>query len=1271
MPAGESRRFLRWFPRRELLATALTVGGLVLSGLAGCKAHVAVVKAASSDRDPPYAILDLSSPLSSMAFAADGLRGWAVGAGASIYHTADGGRTWQRTSGVPVKTLLRSISVSSDGTTCVAVGDSGIILRSGDGLKWEQVVPSPFVMNLSACFLSADGRLAWAVGSDGGLLRSVDGAKTWMADSSIPVLFNLTAVTFTPDGLHGWAAGDEGLLLYTDDAGKTWQEVMGIPKAEAFQAVTFLPDGKHGWVVGDYGAIYQTSDGGRTWQKEANVPTEEYLNAIAFAPGGRLGWAGGDGGVLLRSSDGGQSWAQVFRVPTVENIYSLAVAPDGGQVLAAGDFGTILRSLDGGMTWQQSSGPQTENSINALAFSSDGRRGLAAPAFGKVLRSLDGGETWLQMTGVAPNVALASVAMSPDGEKAWAVGSDGFIARSVDAGQTWQSSVRSAGNEFLQSVAFAADGLRGWAVGGAGTILNTTDGGQTWQKHAGVPTSMNLNAVAFMPDGQRGWAVGNIGTILRTTNGGQSWKLAEGTTSLLNLHAVSVAPDGLRLWAAGDNFTVLASTDGGRTWQLLSAGDGTAGPFNAIVFAADGLRGWVGGPDSTIMRTVDGGTFWWFVGREPKQGNLHALALTADGQHLWAAGDRGTIMRSSSSPLDMKPFDGEVSLRLDERDEKIFPVVSVEGRKWTPNILYVYLTLSGPRAIGDLAKGFSRYGAFGVPITSWKASDLGPGVYTCHLEVSDGWNILTEDIQFGNGAWARFKGFIGWDIVSADPVKFAKEHGTQNLVMLLVLYCLAILGLFVFAPSWFVMWHEKAAPLIGALPLPGKATDKVTQLAGLFLISRARALNAVVSEFAPLALAEMEKLPEAATRKKWVAAPIQIEDEVFDRASSPSDGMSEGELYIRGLTELKRHLVNRRWWLSIEGPGGVGKSALAFQLARWFAAERPENRLHLPQAIPIYLRSLKEGLDKEALAELRRILELPKLSVQLSEALLRHRRVLVLIDGVSEKTNDIEALELGPLNPSKDGALSHLAVMTSRRRIQIPEVVKILPRSVDLGSIDEVLSRYLDDIVGAGRFTPSQREAIRDALKAIMKEISRENDKSPAIPMVFVKLLIQRADEVLSKDGSAAAPGSDEAVLPKDLAGLVDGYLSSLLESHPDGTAEAGQARRAALACIGPDGVPKARPLAAYALRTVTHEQLEALVITGLIVREGTVDDPQYKFALDPIAEYLAAKEIVIAVRDGRIMPAQLKAECSQFVTGSDVPAKIAQIARSLGVQVG
>jgi hypothetical protein len=213
-----------------------------------------------------------------------------------------------------------------------------------------------------------------------------------------------------------------------------------------------------------------------------------------------------------------------------------------------------------------------------------------------------------------------------------------------------------------------------------------------------------------------------------------------------------------------------------------------------------------------------------------------------------------------------------------------------------------------------------------------------------------------------------------------------------------------------------------------------------------------------------------------------------------------------------------------------------------------------------------------------------------------------------------------------------------------------------------------VLNRYLDDIVGAGRFDAVQREGIRDALKAIMNELSGGGGRTPQIPMVFVKLLIQRADDVFAKDG---APAAAEASLPRDLAGLVDAYLASLFESRPDCVEEANRSRRAALACVGRDGAPQWRPLAAYESRSITREQAEGLVNSGLMIRDGAdVGDPRYKFALDPIAEYLAAKELVIAVRDARMTLAELTAYASGFSPESDVAKQIARIGLALGVKL-
>jgi photosystem II stability/assembly factor-like uncharacterized protein len=1247
----------------------------VLGAFAGCRAKVSAVNAPRTDRSPPYRFPDLSSPLFSVTFLADGLHGWAVGTGGTLRRSGDGGRTWQRMEGVPVRTELHSVAFSADGQRGLAVGYFGTIIRTDDGGKtWEKVRGVPLTLSLRSVALSADGERAWIVGAAGIVLRSEDAGQKWQKVDGLQDDYVLESVAFAADGLHGWAAGEDGLVLFTTDSGVTWQKAAGIAISEYLKSVVFLPDGRHGWAVGDYGAVLESTDGGRNWAKDPVSITDKYLYSVAFSPDGQRGLAGGDEGTLLLTTNGGRTWESVAGVPTSEGIYSVGLAQDGMVGWAVGDYGTLIQSTDGGRTWAKVGGPPTELSLNGVFFLGDNLHGWTVGAHGTLLRTVDGGFTWLTSPVNYPEEDLHAVTFAADGQHGWAVGGGGLILRSGDGGENWKEVAGASRDPVLYSVAFAADGRRGWAVGENGTILSTTDGGQDWQRHLGVPTGNELDSVAFLGDGERGWAVGGDGTFLRTTDGGQKWQKYEGTIlTRRTMRSVAFAPDGLHGWAVGDFGDALRTTDGGVTWIWISGNDpGARG--SSLAFAADGLRGWGVGNKGIVERTVDAGVIWVPVAAAASEGRLNSVVVSADGQHVWAVGEHGTVLRSSSAEADRRPFDGEISVQLDIVGGSVVPKVSLPGRL-SPDPAFGAIGLSGPRATGDLAKGFVRVFAYGQDLKGWSLRELGPGVYTGHVEMFDGWNIISQDFQFGNGPWASFIGFMGWDVAFSQPLQFAKDHSTQNLALLVVLYCGVILGLFALRPYAFVNWHEKAAPLIATLPFPTKATDKVTQLAGLFLITRPRALDAVVRRFAAVALAELEKLPEAAARPRWVAAPLQVEDELYGTSTRPFEkpaSMPDDKLYIRGLTELEKHLVRNRWWLSIEGPGGVGKSALAFQLARWFAAPEPESRFDIPQAIPLFIRSTKGGLDEEVLAELRRILELPKLSTQLSGALLGQRRVLALIDGVSEKVTDIEGLELGQLNPAKGAVLTHLAVMTSRRRIQIADVVKVIPSPVDLGSMDAVLNRYLDDVVGAGRFTADQRESIREALKNIMKELSGEGGLPPQIPMVFVKLLIQRADEVLSRDGASAAPFKGEAALPRDLAGLVDAYMASLLEARPERVAEANQARRAAVACVGADGLPKWRPLAAYEAQSLKLEQVEALVTTGLMVKDGgDVGDPRYKFSLDPIADYLAAKELVIEVRDGKMTPEGLKALSSHFGAGSDVPAKILQVARALDVKVG
>src|SRR5579885_261521 len=83
---------------------------------------------------------------------------------------------------VPAKPAPRAaqallLDLTKAGSTWVAVGQHGIILRSVDGQQWQQV-PVPCDTTLVRVrFL--DATHGWAVGYDGTVLGTADGGKTW------------------------------------------------------------------------------------------------------------------------------------------------------------------------------------------------------------------------------------------------------------------------------------------------------------------------------------------------------------------------------------------------------------------------------------------------------------------------------------------------------------------------------------------------------------------------------------------------------------------------------------------------------------------------------------------------------------------------------------------------------------------------------------------------------------------------------------------------------------------------------------------------------------------------------------------------------------------------------------------------------------------------------------------------------------------------------------------------------------------------------------
>ncbi|MER3441538.1 MAG: hypothetical protein C4296_09220 [Gemmataceae bacterium] len=286
----------------------------------------------------------------------DAREGWAVGDQGTIWHTIDGGQTWERqTSGISAQ--LRAVHFVDAfhgyavGLECGPTGrDSvGVVLRTEDGgVRWtratDQVVPALFAVRF------VDRQRGLAAGSTSplypsGVLATTDGGQTWRPVLAEPqpwlslawhkdhVLLTGPRGTWQPlrrllplplrttpspasilavhmHGRSAWVAGQGGLVGLLEDIADEKVQLQAILPDEVRDAWDFHAMAWHddrGWLVGRPGSVVlHTWDGGRSWQTFSTgqpVP----LHGLFFLDDNR-GWAVGDLGLILHTDDGGRTW---------------------------------------------------------------------------------------------------------------------------------------------------------------------------------------------------------------------------------------------------------------------------------------------------------------------------------------------------------------------------------------------------------------------------------------------------------------------------------------------------------------------------------------------------------------------------------------------------------------------------------------------------------------------------------------------------------------------------------------------------------------------------------------------------------------------------------------------------------------------------------------------------------------------------------------------------------------------------------------------------
>jgi photosystem II stability/assembly factor-like uncharacterized protein len=254
--------------------------------LVSCASSAPPVESAPTNRPDPVVIrVPPSGAIYNVAEFLDAKKGFAFGnlagfqAGATM-HTADAGETWQSAEmDLPGRTQFCDIHGVDvvDGNLIWAGTDTASVYVSADGGKTWKRVADPGPADRTFTYVSfLDAERGW-VGYSAEVFSTLDGGTTW-GKLTLPDGVTQVAAIDRTSADEGFLLDGAGLLHRTADGGKTWtaqDPMLGknvLINAELPNTAMRFPDSRHGVIVtgltDDGGKVHllRTSDGGRTWE---------------------------------------------------------------------------------------------------------------------------------------------------------------------------------------------------------------------------------------------------------------------------------------------------------------------------------------------------------------------------------------------------------------------------------------------------------------------------------------------------------------------------------------------------------------------------------------------------------------------------------------------------------------------------------------------------------------------------------------------------------------------------------------------------------------------------------------------------------------------------------------------------------------------------------------------------------------------------------------------------------------------------------------------
>lgn len=619
---------------------------------------------------------------------------------------------------------------------------------------------------------------------------------------------------------------------------------------------------------------------------------------------------------------------------------------------------------------------------------------------------------------------------TPDGRHLWLVGEQGLILRSIDWGATWRS-VKGVTTEDLKSVFVSSNGQGIWAVGGE-SLLYSDDWGKHWNSRS-LRANCSPRSITGSNDGRMLW-VACSATVLFSQNGGRDWHLkpspvVAGVGYVYEFFSIHSNADGSRLWAQATVAlvpTVIHSRDGGASWESLSE---EATRVGSVASSSAGSEIWLGPSgesdpglapykdsnpalDSRIGYSNNGGKTWGELTLPARE--LISMHVDEQGRNLCAVGKDGSIVTGrlaghyseiSAARLLSKPSGG-ARLEL----------------KLTPDQVSTRSVRIDVEAANDFNRSRHRFEYLKVHRTE-QTDDPATWVYEFDPD-SD------ADVRPGNELYLKLHLFQDKFtqsypvlVLTYRPLSERFEPWLKGIALLLSIPVVLTVLLFT-RPLWLLTLLTILRGLLRSPPQdtvkPPNAALKCLQTLLLNTILpwfayHGRVLDAWVSKNAKKAQEKFKHDDAVSVRLVYVSLPIRaasVGADADELVGTPSPD------YFRSLFSGERSIIQ------VVGRAGSGKSTLAFQIALALLPDRKDDwpkrsRRMLPVVVGEDTQDLKESVRAKLSGWLERGVD-----AELVDVLLRKRRLLVIFDGLTERTEDTQK-HLRPIifSPSSFNAL--------------------------------------------------------------------------------------------------------------------------------------------------------------------------------------------------------------------------------------------------------